>query len=275
MNTNTQHLVIGATGKTGSRVIMGLRSRGYKPRAASRNGEVLFDWNDETTWTIALNGIDSVYLTYYPDLAIAKAPGDISKFCTIAKLRGVKHITLLSGRGEPAAQTCESIVRSSGMSWTIVRASWFNQNFSEGMFREFIMSGTIALPVDSTREPFIDVDDIAAVIVESLTDPHHNGKLYNVTGPELLNFEQLADKFTQHLGRTVNFQKISLAAFRAGLAEAKVDHGAIEALTYLFTEVLDGRNEHLCNGVQQALGRAPKSFDQYIIDNKQFFSEEI
>ena len=272
MNTTTQHLVIGASGKTGIRVMAGLKSLGYQPKGASRSGDVSFDWNDESTWAKALNGIDAVYLTYYPDLAIPKAPGDISKFCALAKLRGIKHITLLSGRGEPAAQDCENIVKQSGLSWTIVRASWFNQNFSEGMFRDLIMSGSIALPVDATTEPFIDADDIAAVVIASLTEPQHSGELYEVTGPELLNFADLAEKFSANLGREISFQQITLDEFQAGLAAAHVDEGAIEALTYLFTEVLDGRNDYLSDGVQRALGRVPKSFDQYISDNKHFFN---
>ena len=134
--------------------MQGLQALGFNPKGASRNGELHFDWNDPTTWSAALNGIDSIYLTYYPDLAIPKAPEDISKFCALAKMKGIKHITVLSGRAEPAAQVCENIIQQSGISWTVVRASWFNQNFSEGLFRQFIMDRRIALPVDEVTEPF-------------------------------------------------------------------------------------------------------------------------
>ena len=118
MNTQTQHLVIGSTGKTGTRVLKGLKALGFAPKGASRNGDVTFDWDDQTTWATALNSIDAVYLTYYPDLAVPKAPEDISKFCALANIKGVKHITVLSGRAEPAAQICENInsVRSAGPS---------------------------------------------------------------------------------------------------------------------------------------------------------------
>ena len=160
MNTAIQHLIIGATGKTGSRIMQGLKSLGHNPKGASRHGEVHFDWEEQTTWSAALNGIDSVYLTYYPDLAVPQAPEDISRFCALAKMKGVKHITVLSGRSEPAAQVCENIIKQSGLSWTVVRASWFDQNFSEGLFRQFIMDGNIALPVTDVTEPFIDIDDI-------------------------------------------------------------------------------------------------------------------
>ena len=273
MKTAQQQLIIGSTGKTGSRVMQRLQALGYQPKGASRHGEVHFDWDDPTSWSAALTGVDAVYLTYYPDLAVPKAPEDISRFCALAKMKGVRHITLLSGRGEPAAQVCENIVKQSGISWTIVRAAWFNQNFSEGLFRQFIVNGNIALPVSVTTEPFVDIDDIAEVVVVSMTESGHNGQLYEVTGPELLSFAQLATRFSELLERTVSFEQITLEEFQSRLKGAGVEPGAIEALTYLFTEVLDGRSEFITDGIQRALGRQAKSFNQYILDNKHFFAE--
>ena len=270
-DTNT-YLVIGATGKTGARVLKKLDALGLDVKGASRNGEVYFDWRAPATWAASLVGVDAVYLTYYPDLAIPEAPDDIAKFCALARIKGVKHITLLSGRGEPAAQVCEEIVKTSGLNWTIVRASWFNQNFSEGMFRDFIEAGDIALPVGSVTEPFIDVDDICDVVVESLLETKHNGQLYEVTGPELLSFTQLAETFTHALQRPVNFTQVTLDEFVSSMQNNGVDPKAIEMLTYLFTEVLDGRNEQTSNGVERALGRPAKQFKDFVVDNIEAFS---
>ncbi|GAB5379645.1 MAG: NAD(P)H-binding protein [Aliiglaciecola sp.] len=268
--TNT-YLVIGATGKTGARVHKKLDELGLDVKGANRNGQIHFDWRAPETWAASLIGVDAVYLTYYPDLAIPEAPDDIAKFCALAKIKGVKHITLLSGRGEPAAQVCEEIVRTSGLSWTIVRASWFNQNFSEGMFRDFIEAGDIALPVGSVSEPFIDVDDICDVVVQSLLEPKHNGQLYEVTGPELLSFSQLAETFTTVLQRPVYFTQVTLEEFVSNMQSNDVDPKAIEMLTYLFTEVLDGRNEQTSDGVERALGRPAKQFKEFIVDNAEAF----
>lgn len=273
MKVTTKYLVIGATGKTGKRVLQGLRYIGLDAKGANRNGDIHFDWRAPETWAAALNGIDSVYLTYYPDLAVPEAPEDISKFCALAKIKGVTHITLLSGRGEPAAQVCEEIVKQSGLSWTIVRASWFNQNFSEGMFRDYILGGTIALPVSVVTEPFIDVEDISDVVLASLTESRHHGQLYEVTGPELLSFSQLADRFSRLLGRPVSFVQVSRTEFIADLEHHRVDPKAIDMLNYLFSEVLDGRNEYLADGVQQALGRAPRTFNEFILRNMKVFGE--
>ncbi len=269
---SNNYLVIGATGKTGARVYKKLSEMGLNVKGASRHGEIHFDWRAPETWSAALIGVDAVYLTYYPDLALPEAPQDIAKFCALAKIKGVKHITLLSGRGESAAQICEEIVQTSGLSWTVVRASWFNQNFSEGMFRDFIMAGKIALPVGLVTEPFIDVDDISDVVVSSLLDTKHNGHLYEVTGPELLSFSQLAEAFTEVLNVPVEFVQVSQSAFVETLQNNQVDPKAIEMLTYLFTVVLDGRNEFLSDGVEQALGRPAKSFKDFIKDNKSAFS---
>ena len=274
MKKAIQHLIIGSTGKTGSRVMEGLRALGFNPRGASRNGEIHFDWDDPTTWSAALHGVDSVYLTYYPDLAIPKAPGDISKFCGLAKSKGIKHITVLSGRAEPAAQVCERIIQQSGMSWTVVRSSWFNQNFSEGLFNQFVMDRRIALPVGEVTEPFIDIDDIGEIVVASLTDEKHNGQLYEVTGPELISFKDIAEKFSSQLRTEVEFASISMEQFQADLRSQEVHEGAIDALTYLFGEVLDGRSESTTDGVERALGRPATSFDEYIRKNIKYFTQE-
>lgn len=269
--SSKSYLVIGATGKTGSRVHHKLKVLGLNVKGASRNGEVHFNWQSPETWSASLIGVDSLYLTYYPDLAVPQAPEDIAKFCALAKIKGVKHITLLSGRGEPAAQRCEEIVQTSGLSHTIVRASWFNQNFSEGMFGEFIKMGTIALPVGSVTEPFIDVDDICDVVVASLVDNKHSGQVYEVTGPELLSFAQLAETFSQALERTISFKQITPSEFVQSLRANHVDSDAIAMLSYLFTEVLDGRNAFVADGVHRALGRSPKSFHAFVTENRSVF----
>lgn len=268
----SQHLVIGATGKTGSRVVQRLKDNGFTPKEASRTSSTFFSWQDTASWSPALENIDAVYLTYFPDLALPQATKDIHHFCELASKKGVKHITLLSGRGEPAAQACEEILKNSGLSWTVVRASWFNQNFSEGLFQQFILNRHIALPVNTVGEPFVDIDDIADVVFASLTQEGHTQKLYEVTGPELLSFEQLAALFSQQLGETVTFESIPLATFRQQLNDVGVPPEVIDMLTYLFTEVLDGRNEYCEEGVTQALNRPAKPFSQFIQDNISAFA---
>ncbi|MEP1447975.1 MAG: NmrA family NAD(P)-binding protein [Paraglaciecola sp.] len=269
MNDIEKVLVIGASGKTGSLVYKGLQEHlpKDKVKAASRNSSTVFDWHDDSTWRPALQGISHVYLTYYPDLAVEASASHISEFCQLASSMRVKHVTLLSGRGEPAAQQCETILIDSGLSWNVVRASWFNQNFSDGFFKGFIDAGNISLPVKQVKEPFIDVGDIADVVVETLINPSKRNQLFEVTGPELLSFEDLAMKFSKSLGREVKFNIISQSEFNTMMLAQQVPEDVLALLNFLFTEVLDGRNEYLTNGVKSAIGRSPISFSEYISNN--------
>ena len=256
-------LVLGGTGKTGRRIVSGLKRRGIETRIGSRSASPAFDWQDPDGWDATLKGAYSVYISYTPDLAVPAAKEAILELVHRAKAHGVKHLVLLSGRGEPDAQACERIVQESGIDWTIVRASWFNQNFSEGEFLQLVLSGNITLPVGHVREPFIDADDIADVTVAALTETGHAGEVYEVTGPRLMTFEDVARDISKASGRPVKFVRISSEDFLQGLREAGAPDDQIWLLDYLFTNVLDGRNAHLTDGVQRALGRPPKDFSEF------------
>ena len=253
-------LVLAANGKTGTRLIPRLESRGVEVRPGSRSAAIPFDWDEPATWEAALAGMDAAYVVYTPDLAVPRAPQDLRRFTTLAKEMGLKKLVLLSGRGEPEAQRCEQIVQNSGLAWTIVRASWFSQNFSEGEFTSMVLEGVIALPNPQIVEPFIDVDDIADVAAVSLTDARHDGEIYEVTGPELLTFADVAQQLTGAIGRPVAYQPITGDQFVAGLHDAGVPGDFIELLGYLFDRMATGVNAHISDGVERALGRPPRSF---------------
>ncbi|WP_315821906.1 hypothetical protein [Paraflavitalea speifideaquila] len=196
---STQHnanriLVLGSTGKTGNRVMNHLTSKGLTPKPGSRSAAVPFDWENKATWAPVLAHVDAVYISYQPDLCVPEALEAITSFTQLAVKHGVKKLVLLSGRGEPEAQACEQAVINAGVDWTIVRASWFCQNFSEGYLAEPIVAGHVALPVPLIGEPFIDVDDIAEIAAAALTDDKHNGQLYEVTGPRLLSLKKVLPK---------------------------------------------------------------------------------
>ena len=266
MNQYPRTLVIGANGKTGRRVADRLEALGWPVRRGSRSGTPRFDWDDPQSWAAALDGIEQAYVTFQPDLAAPGAPEVIEALSRLAVDRGVRKLVLLSGRGEEGAQICEGIVQRSGAQWTIVRASWFAQNFSEGHFLEPIKSGVFALPVGSVGEPFIDVDDVADVVVAALTDDRHDGELYEVTGPRLLSFEQAIATIGQASGRDIQFVSVSAEAY----LQAMLAGGAPPELAGFFTElvgtVLDGRNAHVSDGVERALGRPARDFADYARD---------
>ena len=256
-------LVLGGTGKTGRRVAERLKARGVRTRIASRSGTRSFDWNDQSTWETVLDGVTAAYITYAPDLAIPGATDTVRDFVDKAVNQGVQRLVLLSGRGEEEAQLCERIVQESGVEWTVVRASWFNQNFSEGEFLGMVLDGAITLPAADVAEPFVDVDDIAEVAVAALTGDGHNGEIYEVTGPRMLTFTEVAKEISLAAGRDVQFIQIPKEAFAAGIAESGAPEEIAWLLSYLFDTVLDGRNAYLCDGVQRALGREPTDFAEF------------
>jgi len=175
----------------------------------------------------------------------------------------VRRLVLLSGRGAVEAQACEKALTESGADTTILRASWFAQNFSEGMLLDATRSGTIIMPARDVGEPFVDVEDIADVATAALTQDGHHGRIYELTGPRALTFEQVAAEITSATGQLVRFVPVPGDAFHAGMLEAGVPADEAEIVSFLFREVLDGRNAEPQDGVRRALGRAPRDFGEY------------
>jgi uncharacterized protein YbjT (DUF2867 family) len=264
MNTNSQpKLVLGGRGKTGRRVAKGLAARGVPVRIGSRSGTPPFEWNDPNTWAPVLEGVDAAYVSYSPDLAIPGAAETVGEFAELGVRRGVRRLVLVSGRGEPGAQRGEQAVRDSGADWTILRASWFNQNFSEDYLLEPVRSGVVALPAGDVPEPFVDADDIAEIAVTALTEEGHVGELYELTGPRLLTFADATAEVAAASGREIAYVQVTAEEYVTAMTELGVSSDVIALVHELFTEVLDGRNAHLTDGVQRALGREPRDFADY------------
>jgi uncharacterized protein YbjT (DUF2867 family) len=240
-------LVLGANGKTGRGIGARLRALGRSARAGLRAGEPRFAWEDRTTWEAALRGTSVVYVSYQPDLAVPGALETVQSFFAHAADLGLRRLVLLARRGETEAEAAERALRGSGADWTILRASWFFQNFSESYFSEPLLAGELALPIENVAEPFVDADDIADVAVAALT------------------FEQAASEIAQATDRDIRFVAVSPQDFRAGMLQAQVPEEVVALVLYLFETVLDGRNTPLANGVQRALGRPPRDFADYVM----------
>ncbi|RWC34547.1 NAD(P)H-binding protein [Mesorhizobium sp.] len=256
-------LILGGTGKTGRRLADRLTAQGLPVRIGSRSGTPPFDWENNTTWEHALHGVGAVYISYYPDLAVPGAAEAVGAFANLAVERGVRRLVLLSGRGETEAQRAEEMLKASGADWTILRCAWFSQNFSESFLLDPLHAGEVALPVGTVGEPFVDADDIADAAVTVLTRQGHVGQLYELTGPRLLSFADAIAEIGKASGRDIRFKRISHAEFTAAVAGYELPAEFAWLLNELFTEVLDGRNEALTDGVERVLGRAPKDFSTY------------
>src|SRR5258707_268373 len=213
--TNTTILVIGSTGKTGKRVTDRLERRGITVRHGSRSAVIPFEWDNPQTWVAALAGVDKVYLTYYPDLAVPGSVDAVSKLTELATDAGVSRLVLVSGYNEAEAEKAERVVMASGLEWTIVRCAFFAQNFSEGAWLDEVRAGTVSLPVEDVQEPFVDTDDIADVAVAALTDDRHVGQLYELTGPRLLSFRDAVAEIGKAAGRDIDFVSLPLEEYTA------------------------------------------------------------
>ena len=264
VSDNVTTLVLGGTGKTGRRVARRLAALGRSVRVGSRRGTPPFDWEDEATWERALADVGAVYVSYFPDIAIPGAADRVDSFVKLALKHGVRRLVLLSGRGEDEAERAERLVQTSGADWTIVRASWFAQNFSESFLASAVQAGEVVLPVGDVPEPFVDADDIADLAVAALTEDGHTGQLYEVTGPRMLTFADAVREVAVATGREIRYVQISPAAYRAALADEGLPAGLVWLLDYLFATVLDGRNAFVMDGVERVLGRPPRDFSDYV-----------
>jgi uncharacterized protein YbjT (DUF2867 family) len=265
MTNQSNILVIGGTGKTGRKVVEGLTNRNQKVRIGSRSATPAFEWSDPASWNKALAGIDKVYIVFYPDLAVPGAYEAIQGLTEAAKQAGVKKAVLLSGKGEKEAERCEQVVANSGLDYTLVRASWFNQNFSESFLLDPILAGYVALPMPEAKIPFVDTSDIAEVVVEALLDDAHNGKTYEITGPQALTFEEVVKEISAGTGKNIQYQAVSLEAYNSMMKEAGVAADYIWLFDYLFREVLSkAENQAVTADVEKVLGRKATDFKAYV-----------
>ncbi|MEV4926788.1 NmrA family NAD(P)-binding protein [Streptomyces roseoverticillatus] len=269
-NTNPDGtvLVLGATGKTGRRVVRTLRAAGVTVRAASRSGEVRFDWTEPATWDGALAGASAVYLIA-PDEGYDAVPrfvdravaAGVRRFVALSG-RGIEHVGEDFGRGMIAA---EEAVRASGAEWAVVRPNNFFQNFDEDLWRQSLRDGRLALPIGDVPEPFIDAGDVAEVAATLLTRPaaEHADGVYEISGARALTFHEAVAVMARAAGREIEFVELTPEEYHAGLLAAGFPEPAAKALGALFTLHRTGRTATPVPGVQDLLGREPSDFAAY------------
>ncbi|MFI1969682.1 NAD(P)-dependent oxidoreductase [Streptomyces cinnamoneus] len=258
-------LVLGGTGKTGRRLVRVLRAAGETVRAASRSGEVRFDWNEPETWRPALAGASAVYLVAPDD------PAPVADFVALAVASGVGRFVALSGRGieqvgpgfGEGMAAAEQAVRASGAAWTILRPNNFHQNFDEDLWHGPLRDGRLALPIGEVPEPFVDADDVAEVAAAVLTGDDHDGQVYELSGPRALTFAQAVEVIARAAGRPMRYEEISAEAYAAQLRAAGTPESFVVALGALFAMHREGHSAELADGVRRVLGREPRDLADY------------
>lgn len=257
-------LVTGGSDRTGARLVRRLTDQGVVVRVGSRRAPDPFDWHDPTTWDAALAGVRAAYLCYSPDLAFPGASGLIADLVETAAAAGVQRLVLLSGRGEDGARAAEESVQTCGLEWTVLRCSWFAQNFSEHFLLGPVRRGRLLLPGDgNVAEPFLDLDDLADVTADCLTSDRHVGQLLELTGPRLLTLHDVAAELSAATGRRIEFVPCTAEEFAADLANDGIPDEEAIPLASLFTEILDGRNASSTPELARVLNRRPTDFSVY------------
>ncbi|WFB08777.1 NAD(P)H-binding protein [Streptomyces sp. LX-29] len=267
MTTNTNDiLVLGATGKTGRRLVRRLREQGASVRAASRSSAVRFDWTEPATWEPAVAGAAAVYL-------IAPEEAEpVHDFVKQAAAAGVRRFVTLSGRGMDLVgedfgrgmAAGEQAVRESGAEWTILRPNNFNQNFSEDLWHQPLRDGRLALPIGDVPETFVDVDDVAEVAATVLTRDGHAGRVYELSGPRGLTFREATETIARAAGRTIDYVELTPEEYAADLRGLGIPEPFVKALGALFAFHREGHTSEPVDGVRQVLGREPLTFEAYV-----------
>ena len=232
---------------------------------------VHLDLNDEASVKAAVAGVDAVYLASPADFP----PEPEKRLIDLAKAAGVKKIVKLSAMGVDAApqsalRQVELHLEASGLKWTVLRPTWFMQNYTTSNAQP-IRQGTLAEPAADAKTAFIDARDIAAVAARVLLDDAHAGKTYTLTGPELLTRKDVVATLSKELGRPVSYVAVSDAQFRDAV-KGFLSPAYLELLSTLYAGVRAGWTERRTDDVQQVLGRAPVAFAQFAKDHRAVWS---
>ncbi|MFE0047819.1 NAD(P)H-binding protein [Streptomyces albireticuli] len=260
-------LVLGATGKTGRRLVRRLRADGVPVRAASRSGEVRFDWAEPATWAGALAGAKAAYV-----IASDEHPDAVAPFTERAVAAGVGRFVVLSGRGidlvgpdfGQGMVAAECAVRGSGARWSVLRPNNFAQNFDEDLWHRPLRDGRLALPIGDVHEPFVDADDVAEVAAALLTRDGHDGQVYELSGPRGLSFGEAAERIGHASGRPITYVELTPEEYEADLRASGWPEPAVKSLSALFALHRTGVMAAPVDGVRRVLGREAASFEAYV-----------
>jgi len=282
-------LLTGVTGKTGGASAQALLKKGIKFRAIVRNAEkaaalkaagvelVIGDVTDRAVLEQALTGVEKALMT----MPNGEKQLELEKqFIDVAKARGVKHVVKMSSMEAVADAKApipkihyasEQYLQKSGLAWTMIKPNFFMQNFlgSAGTIKE---QGKFFLPLGQGTTVMVDTRDIGACVATVMTAAGHEGKAYEITGPEELSFADAAERFTKVLGRKIEYVFVPMPAYRQTLARFLTNEWHLNAVCELFQEIADGQDLHVTDSVQKLTGKPANSLEQFIRDHQAVFT---
>jgi uncharacterized protein YbjT (DUF2867 family) len=262
-------LVLGGTGRTGSLVARNLHERGLTVRTAARHGaDVVFDWDEPSTHSPALEGVDRVYLVT-PVLRVRYAD-QVSDFFDLAQAAGVRHLTYLGAyHGDQAPPEIDmravelDLIGRGAFTHSILRPAWVMQNFTDDHLP--VVDGQITVPTGGGADAFVDAADIAAVAAETLAHPHdHAGAQYAPTGPEALTFAQVAEIISGLTGRPVRHNDVDRKAWIDGAVAAGLIPADYAVMLHWLTGMIaSGHGSRPNDDVHKVTGVPPTSFADF------------
>lgn len=277
-------LVTGATGNVGSQVVQQLITAGITPRVAVRSVKkadalkqavelVEMDFDKPETVQPAFEGVDKVFLVspFIPNMVELTAT-----LVEAAKQANLKQIVRLSALAQPEITLSkwhgevEKMIEDSGIPFTFLRPNGFMQNFVNSMADSIKTQNAFYMPIGDAKVSLVDTRDLAAVAVAALTNTGYEGT-YIITGPEALSNQQIAEIFSQVLGRKINYVDVPENAARQGMQSAGMPDLIVDTLLELYASYKAGQASTLSPAVEQVTGKQPISFEQFARDYAEAF----
>ena len=276
-------LVTGASGSVGKTVLQEVAKSGAKHRAMYRSAAeaakapagtetVIADFAKPETLGAALRGVESVYLVCSPIPELAQLESNMIDACVAA---GVKHVVQNSALGAEDYdksfpgwhRKVEDKLKKTLLTWTILRPNSFHQNvvafYAPTIRTQAVFYGSMR----DAKNSFIDVRDIAVVAARSLAGGEHVGKIYELNGPEAINYAELARKISKVAGQEVKYVDIPMDAQKKAMLEQGMPEWLVAALLDLQQYYLSGKGGETDGLLQKLLGRAPTTMDEFLKEN--------
>ncbi len=281
-------LITGATGKTGGELALQLSNADVPFSAIVRNrdkaGELLDmdadvvygDLSDREFLAAAMAGIEKAVLimpNIQEQLEIEKQFVDVAVECGVQHIIYQSSLESLPGATNPVTSihvATEEHIKASGLDWTMIRPGFFMQTFAASAPR-IKESGNLVLPLGNATLCATDLRDVAAVMLKVLTEPGHENKSYDITGPELITMEEVASRFSSALGREYKYLDLPLDAFKGALQKAGFNEWRVNAVACELNSIANGSLDHTTDTVKELLGREANSIDKFISDHADLF----